>query len=109
MTRLTVALVAVIVALSLALGWLMVKGNPWKARAVVAEQGQALATETGQITERTLVREPIIIREAEGAAHVVETAPGAETPVPPDVLAGWRAGVDGLRERSQAPDGDDPR
>jgi hypothetical protein len=50
----------------------------------------------------------VIHDRAERATDVVQAAAGATTPVPPDVLAGWIAGVRGLREPAGARADDHP-
>lgn len=67
------------------------------------EAGRAeLNADAGRIVERTLTRETIIRERAEEAADVVLQSPGADAPVPADVLDGWRAGIGRMRADAQA-------
>lgn len=73
-----------------------------EVRAVSAEQGESLAVETQQITERTFHTETVIREEGERVVETIEAAPGADTPVPPDVLGAWKSGINSLRGDAQA-------
>ncbi len=97
-------LAACAVAVGLFIGWTIFRDDPTKDRLQTAEQGQALATETGKVIEKTFERTNTIYKQAEASAHAVETARGADVPVPDDVLAGWRSGIDGLRKPPAADD-----
>lgn len=102
MTRLALALIAALMVMSLAVAWLILKDNPWKARATTAETQSTLNAETGAIADRAGQATTRIIIQSETLAHAVETAPGGDTPIPPAVRAGWSDAIGGMRERAAA-------
>ncbi len=64
-----------------------------ETRAVTAETQSQIDTATTQALDR-YTHETIVIREkADVAARAAETAPGADAPIPDDVLAAWRSGL----------------
>lgn len=73
-----------------------------QAQTHVAEAQGQLSTAAAAIPAAADRRAVDITVHTEEAAHAVETAPGASALVPPDVLAGWAAGVDGLRNEAAA-------
>jgi FtsZ-interacting cell division protein ZipA len=75
-----------------------------KARVVVAEQGAELAHETGAITERVTRTEITIRTQAERSVDVVQSAPGADTPLDPEFRDRLCAAVASLRDGAQACD-----
>jgi hypothetical protein len=75
---------------------------------VAAEQTAAVATETTRIIERTMTHERTVEREADRAVEAVQEAPGAETPIPPELLDVWGRAIDGLRNGSPASPAADP-
>lgn len=100
--RLMVILCAIAAGFGLLAGWLIFRDDPNKDRMTAARQGQQMATETGKVIERTYERTNTIYKQAEVSADAVENATGGDVPVPDDVLAGFRAGVGGLREQAGA-------
>lgn len=67
----------------------------------VAEEQAALNAESAAQVEHVYRTETIVRTQAEEAAHVVYQSPGSDAPLPADVLDAWRAGIDGMRERSE--------
>lgn len=91
-------------------------GYTWKVQhdqrerdkaAVEASQAQARVSDVTAKAVDTFHTETIVIRErADRAVQAVERAPGAETPIDPDLLRVWR---DGLRNiETGASGGDNP-
>jgi hypothetical protein len=80
----------------------------WKAVAKAEEQVGDLATETTKIIETTTHNTRVIERQANESIEVIKAAPGADDPVPPDVLDAWRNGLDSLRDEPGAPDDQRP-
>lgn len=86
-----------------------------QARAAGAQAQGRLSAAAAAIPAAADRRALDITVHAEEAAHAVETAPGAQGAVPPGVLAGWAAGVDGVRDEARTaragaddPGGDEP-
>lgn len=82
-------------------------------RAAKAEAKAAAATRQAEVSDATtkavdqVLRTEVIIRDrTEKAADAVQSAPGADAPVPVDVLAAWRAGINELRAPGASPEGD---
>ena len=73
-----------------------------RARVVTAEQSTELAKDTGEITERTLRTEVIIHDRAETQADVVQSAPGADTPLDPAFAGSLRNAIGVMRGEPQA-------
>lgn len=66
-----------------------------RSEAAVAETA---ATRRALDAANAYTQQTIVIREKGDDATVrIREAPGADAPVPPDVLSAWRAGIDGLR------------
>lgn len=73
-------------------------------RAVTAEAQTKVEAAATQAVD-ALHTQTIIIREkSDAGVQAVQQAPGADQPVPPDVLAAWRAGLGELRQRSGGSD-----
>lgn len=74
-----------------------------------AAQAQAsMSTAEARVIERTFTNERTIIRQAERAADDIQIQPGADTPVPPDVLSRWRGNIERMREPAATPDDQRP-
>lgn len=103
------SLAALALALLLAVGWFQWRAaKDAKARAVVAEQGQALAEQTTGIIERTVRTEIVVRQEAERQVDVVQAAPGAEAPLDPAFRDTLRGSIGVMRGGAQAPDDQRP-
>lgn len=93
--------------------WLALTFDPFGRRkraelwADSAEVAETIATNTAKITERTFTKETIIREKGEAVVQTIEAAPGADTPIPPDVLSAWADGIGRLRDDTGA--GSDPR
>jgi DNA-binding transcriptional regulator of glucitol operon len=97
------AVAAVALVLLLAVGWFQWRAaKDAKARAVVAEQGQALAEQTTGIIERTVRTEVVVRQEAERQVDVVQSAPGADARLDPEFRARLCAAVASLRNGAEA-------
>jgi hypothetical protein len=99
-------------AVILALGYAKVTHDAserLRARLEAAEQQANIATETTRIIERTMTNERTIEREADRAVQAVQEAPGAETPIPPELLDVWGRALGGLRDNPGAGPASDPR
>lgn len=99
------SLAALALVLLLAVGWLQWQAaKDAKARAEVAEQGQALAEQTAGIIERTVRTEVVVRQEAERQVDVVQSAPGADAPLDPGFRDTLRGSIGVMRGEPQAPD-----
>jgi hypothetical protein len=104
--RAIIAAVATLaLALLLAVGWFQQRAaKDAKARAVVAEQGQALAEQTTGIIERTVRTEVVVRQEAERQVDVVQSAPGADARLDPAFSDTLRGSIGIMRGEPKAPD-----
>ena len=103
------SLVALALVLLLAVGWFQWRSaKDAKARAVVAEQGQALAEKTTGIIERTVRTEVVVRQEAERQVDVVQAAPGANAPLDPAFRDALRGSLGIMRGEPKAPDDQRP-
>ncbi|MDP1873624.1 hypothetical protein [Phenylobacterium sp.] len=75
-------------------------------RAEVAEDQSDLNAGATQTVEHVLRTETFVRTQAEEASHAIAIAPGADAPVPDELLSSWRAGIDGVRQAPAA--GSDP-
>jgi DNA-binding transcriptional regulator of glucitol operon len=99
------AVAAVALVLLLAIGWFQWRAaKDAKARAEVAEQGQALAEQTTGIIERTVRTEVVVRQEAERQVDVVQSAPGADARLDPAFRDTLRGSLGVMRGEPQAPD-----
>jgi hypothetical protein len=99
------ALATLALALLLAVGWFQQRAaKDAKARAVVAEQGQALAEQTTGIIERTVRTEVVVRQEAERQVDVVQSAPGADARLDPAFTDALRGSIGVMRGHAPAPD-----
>jgi hypothetical protein len=108
--RAIIAAVATLaLALLLAVGWFQQRAaKDAKARAVVAEQGQALAEQTTGIVERTLRTEVVVRQEAERQVDVIQSAPGADARLDPAFRDTLRGSLGVMRGEPQAPNDQRP-
>jgi hypothetical protein len=102
--------------LDLAAGFLAamrLAGPSLRQQRAIAQTSMAQARAAGAVTriiETSARRERAIQQQTEAQTDAISNADGADTPVPADVLAAWRAGLDGLRAAAGAESGDrDPR
>ena len=97
--------IALLIALLAAIGWFQ-----WRAakgareRAVVAEQGQDLATRTTDIVERTGRVEVVVRQEAERQVDAIQKAPGAGDVLDPAFRDQLRHGIGVMRGEAKASD-----
>jgi hypothetical protein len=100
--------IAGVLALLGAVYWLAWTWDPFdrrerlERRAEAAEQQADLNAGATQAVEHVYRVETTVRTQTEEAAHVIESAPGAETPLPDDLRAAWRAGIDGVRQSAEA-------
>lgn len=64
-----------------------------ETRAATAETQSKIDTATTQAVDRYVHTSTIIREKADVAARAAETAPGADAPIPADVLDAWRSGL----------------
>jgi len=103
------SLAALALVLLLAIGWFQWRAaKDAKARAEVAEQGQALAEQTTGIVERTLRTEVVVRQEAERQVDVVQSAPGADARLDPAFRDTLRGSIGVMRGEPKAPDDQRP-
>lgn len=57
-----------------------------------------------QVVERFHETERIVTEMADPIIHTIQESTGAETPVPDDVLANWRNGINSLRDHGAGAD-----
>jgi len=98
MTRVVITLSALCVALAILATYLMFKGNPWKARAVVAEQQATTNQTVANVNGRRAVNAAKAQVAERKAADAIEAAPDVES-----ALAEFSAGIDGVRWEGHAP------
>ena len=67
-------------------------------RADAYEAQSDLNAGATEAVERVLRTETVVNLRAQEASDAIVTAPGADAPIPDDVLSAWRAGIDGVRE-----------
>lgn len=107
-----VAVVVCLIAATAALYWFLYSFDPFgrrekaEARATAATAQSDLNAGATQTVEHVLRTETFVRTQAEEASHAIAIAPGADAPVPDDVLSAWRAGVVGVRQAPAA--GSDP-
>jgi hypothetical protein len=108
--RAIIAAVATLaLALLLAIGWFQQRAaKDAKARAVVAEQGQALAEQTTGIIERTVRTEVVVRQEAERQVDVIQAAPGADARLDPAFRDTLRGSIGVMRGDAKAADDQRP-
>ena len=80
-----------------------------RAVAKASRQEAVMAKETTRIVEKTLTHEVEIRERTQTAVEAVQEQPGAETPVPAELLSEWGRALDGLRSPAPTPDNHDPR
>ena len=104
--RALIASLAVLaLVLLLTIGWFQWRAaKDAKARAEVAEQGQALAEQTTGIIERTVRTEVVVRQEAERLVDVVQSAPGADARLDPAFSDTLRGSIGVMRGDVQALD-----
>jgi len=100
---------AVLIALAgvvLWLSWTASSRERAIARADAFEAQSDLNAGATQTVEHVLRTETFVRTQAEEASHAIAASPGADAPLPDELLSSWRAGIVGVRE-STAP-GSDP-
>ena len=103
------AFVAALVGVWLYMGRLKREAVQARSEAVAAQARAASNAEGTRQVEKVFRSETIIREKANGAVHEIQSAPGAETPVPPDVLDAWSRGIDGLRDGYAGVQRDNPQ
>jgi hypothetical protein len=79
-------------------------------REIESIKGQVTVTEgTAQAVDRLVIQERTITQEVQNVVREIDALPTGEALVPDDVAAAWATGIDGLRDTTSQPDGDDPR
>lgn len=68
-----------------------------RAQAETARSQTAVVSTAATAADHAALRTVHVTAKAEEAAHAVQSAPGASDAVPADLLARWRAGIDGVR------------
>ena len=68
-----------------------------QTQAATAQAQTAVITTAAKAADHAAVRTLQVNAKAEEAAHDIQTAPGTTDALPADVLARWRAGIDGVR------------
>jgi len=77
-------------------------------RADAYEAQSDLNAGATEAVERVLRTETVVNLRAQEASDAIVTAPGADAPIPDDVLSAWRAGIDGVREAGSRRDDSGP-
>ena len=79
-------------------------------KAAEAAQAQTIVSEgAAQAVDRLVIEERNITHEVQNVVREIDALPTGETLVPDDVAAAWGSGIDGLRNDTAKPDGDDSR
>lgn len=110
MTWRSIATLAIALALLALVWWLNWTANSRERaiiRAETAEQQADLNQGATQTVEHVLRTETIVRTQAEEAADAIVSSEGADAPLSDELLSSWRAGLDGVRQSTQA--GPDPR
>lgn len=102
----TLAIAVGLLALVAWLNWTATSRERAIARADAAEAQSDLNTGATQTVEHVLRTETFVRTQAEEATHAIAASPGADAPLPDELLSSWRAGIDGVRESTAA--GSDP-
>lgn len=77
-----------------------------QTRAVTAQAQTAVVASAASAADHAATRTVQATAKAEEAAHDVQSVPGASDALPADLLARWRAGIDGVRApTAPAPNG----
>ena len=103
------ALLAAFIGLAVYAGHLKREDVQARSEAVAARAQSEINAEGTRQVEKVFRSETIIREKANGAIHEIQSAPGAETPVPPDVLDAWSRGIDGLRDGYAGGQRDNPQ
>ena len=103
------AFVAALVGLWAYVGHLKRETAQARSEAVSAQAQAANSAEATHQVEKVFRSETIIREKANGAVHEIQSAPGSETPVPPDVLDAWGRWIDGLRNGYAGGQRDNPQ
>lgn len=102
-------LLAAMFALSMYIAHLQTEMAKAKAEATTA-RGQSIVSEgAAQAIDRLVIQERNITHEVQNVVREIDALPTGEALVPEDVADAWSSGIDGLRNTTTAPVGDDPR
>ena len=79
-------------------------------KAAADAQAQVTVSEgTAQAVDRLVIQERTITHEVQNVVREIDALPTGEALVPEDVADAWATGIDGLRNTTSQPDGDNPR
>lgn len=79
-------------------------------KAATDAQAQVTVSEgTAQAVDRLVIQERTITHEVQNVVREIDALPTGEALVPADVADAWATGIDGLRNTTSQPDGDNPR
>ena len=102
-------LLAAMFALSFYIAHLQTEMTKAKKAATDAAAQVTVSEGTAQAVDRLVIQERTITREVQNVVREIDALPTGEALVPEDVADAWATGIDGLRNTTAAPDGDDPR
>lgn len=77
-----------------------------RVKAATVETQQRVAVAAAKVETRTVYRERAVRGAVERSVIEIETAPGADTPLPADVRDAWVAGLERVRDAGADPDTD---
>ena len=96
-------------ALSMYIAHLQTEMAKAKKAATDARAQVTVSEGTAQAVDRLVIQERTITQEVQNVVREIDALPTGEALVPEDVADAWATGIDGLRNTTSQPDGDDPR
>lgn len=106
---LTGGLLAAVAAVSMYVAHLQTEARTAKKAAADAQAQVTVSEGTAQAVDRLVIQERTITHEVQNVVREIDALPTGEAFVPEDVADAWATGIDGLRNTTSQPDGDDPR
>ena len=102
-------LLAAMFALSMYIAHLQTEMAKAKKAANDAAAQVTVTEGTAQAVDRLVIQERTITQEVQNVVREIDALPTGEALVPEDVADAWGSGIDGLRNTTSQPDGDDSR
>lgn len=102
-------LLAAMFGLSVYITHLQTEARKAKKAATDAGAQVSISKGTAQAIDRLVIQERTITHEVQNVVREIDALPTGEALVPEDVADAWGSGIDGLRNTTSQPDGDDPR
>lgn len=77
--------------------------------AQTEKAGNVISSGTAQAVDRLVIKERTITQEVQNVVREIDALPTGEALVPDDVANAWANGIDGVRNSTSQPDGEDSR